>query len=375
MAAANFKPFKIHAYEVVPQRLQAAESKPRGGAFTANAKFKAVLDSYLEKSKLAKQPEVGFNFIDKTKNGKKAHSVRNWIMDYCFEGSSKSKKASLELAKRLGRSMDKRSPFTLLMLIAYKDKNTANLRRLVMWAFPKDEPFKFSAGQGTAQIEIPTDTFSRSSSIKKGAMFEGVNSDASFLQGYVMDRQAQNSSNEAAAYWVNEFLDSQFSLNGINGTRLLAKTLRATYNNLTDQAGKNEVSDSITAAFTSRTKKRSLKSHSDLYFSKEIQKVFRAQSPPESFDTKFDFIKSEFEEKVQLRVFRLNDEVVVSAPFSAIDTNNGSVKTTTSKKKKTIRVTGTIVEETVKPGKKKKAKKKAKAKKKKASSVKKKASA
>ena len=87
----------------------------------------------------------------------------------------------------------------------------------------------------------------------------------------------------------------------------------------------------------------------------------------------FDFIKSEFEEKVQLRVFRLNDEVVVSAPFSTIDTKGGSVRTSRTSKAKTIRVSGTIVEETVKPGRRKKVRKKASVKKTK--SVKKKASA
>ena len=355
MPNQNLRPFKIHAYEVVPQRLQTVKAKPRGGAFKADNDFKQVLANYLEKSKLENQPEVGFRFEDKTKNGVKAHKVRGRIMDYCFGQSATSKKASLELAKQLSHSMDKRSPCTLLMLIAYKGEDNDKFRRLVMWAFPKDEPFQFSAGKSTAEIEIPEDIFSRSSSIKKGALFEGINSDAAFLQGYVIDRQAQNTTNEAAAYWVNKFLNSQFSLTGIAGTRLLAKTLRSTYDNLTDQAGKNEVSDSITAAFTSKTEKRSLQSYAEEFFSPKTATAFLAEAPQESLGTMFDFIKSEFEEKVQLRVFRLNDEVVVSAPFSTIDTKGGSVKISTTKKAKTIRVSGTIVEETVKPGRRKKA--------------------
>lgn len=369
MAKQKMLPFKIHAYEVVPQRLQETAADPRGGAFAAEAAFKAELAKYLEKSKLPSRPEIAFRFADKTKAGIKAHAVRKNIISYCFGQPSTAKKASLDLARRLGRSMDDRSQYTLLMFVAYKGEEDDSFRRLVMWAFPKDEPFQFMAKNGTSKIEIPKNIFSRSSSFKKGSLYEGRDNDSSFLSGLVIDRQAENSWGTAAAYWVSDFLDSQFTLNGVAGTRLLARNLKETHEDLTEQADRNQITDSIRAAFTSTKRRWSLKTYADEYLTDRAKKTFLEKAPTETVNLKFDFDKSEFEEKVQLRVFRLDSDVVVSAPFSTI---NNSVKLT-GKDKDQIRVTGTIVEEKVKPGrmKKKKAAKKKAAKK----TVKKKASA
>ena len=346
------EPFQIHAYEVIPQRLQKNKSDPRGGPFKAGANIKKVLAKYLKSSRLEKRPEVGFKIAGASVQGLKAHEVRGNILNYCFGQSSTANKAALGLAKKLSMSMDDRTPYSLLLLIAYKDQSKPNVRRLVLWAFPKDQAFQFSASKGTAEIKIPKDIFSRNSVIKKGALFEGIKSDASFLHGYVIDQQAQNTTSEAAAYWVNKFLDCEFSLTGIAGTRLLAKTLRATYEGLMVQSDKNQITDSISAAFISRKPKRSLQSYADEYLTGDAKKKFIELSPRESIDTKFDFVKSEFEEKVMLRVFRLEDEVVVSAPFSTIDTDDGSVTTSFRRDQKTLRVSGKVVEETVKPGRK-----------------------
>lgn len=346
-------PFRIHAYEVIPQRLQKTRVDPRGGSFRASKSIKNVLAKYLKTSKLERQPEVGFT-IDDPNVSVKAHSVRSAILKYCYGSSSTANRTALELAKKLSYAMDDRSPYTLLLLIAYKVETDPAQRRLVLWAFPKDQAFQFSAGDSTAEIKIPKDVFSRSSVIKKGALFEGINSDSSFLQGYVIDQQAQNSTSEAAAYWVKKFLDCEFSLTGIAGTRLLAKTLRAAYDNLTVQSDKNQITDSITASFASNKRKRSLRSYADEYLTGDAKKKFIELSPQESLTSKFEFVKAEFEEKVRLRVFRLEDEVVVSAPFSTINTDDGLVTTSTRSDQKTIRVSGKIIEETVRPSRRSK---------------------
>lgn len=346
--------FKIHAYEVIPQRLQTTAVDPRGGAFSADAEFKNELKKYLKNSKLANRPEIAFRIASKTPAGINAHAVRKSIIDYLFAAPATSKKASLELAMRLSKAMDDRSPYTLLMLAAYKGEKDDSYRRLVLWAFPKDEPFKFSASKtGTAKIEIPENIFSRSSSFKKGSLYEGFQTNDAFLQGFVIDRQAETSWGTAADYWVSQFLDSQFTLTGSAGTRLLARTLKITHNDLSEQADRNQITDSIQAAFTSNRRRWSLQQYAKEYLTGIAETTFLANAPAETVRTKFDFNKQEFEEKVQLRVFRLSDDVVVAAPFSTIDK---SVKLV-GKDASQIRVTGTIVEETVKPGRKKNAKK------------------
>ena len=108
-------PFRIHAYEVIPQRLQKTRVDPRGGSFRASKSIKNVLAKYLKTSKLERQPEVGFT-IDDPNVSVKAHSVRSAILKYCYGSSSTANRTALELAKKLSYAMDDRSPYTLLLL-------------------------------------------------------------------------------------------------------------------------------------------------------------------------------------------------------------------------------------------------------------------
>ena len=138
-------------------------------------------------------------------------------------------------------------------------------------------------------------------------------------------------------------------LTGLAGTRLLARILKVTYDDLTETTERNQITDSIRSAFGSNKRRFSMHQYANEYLTGNAKTTFCDKAPSETFKTKFDFDKREFEEKVQLRVFRLDDDVVISAPFSSI---NNSVKLV-GRDSKEIRVTGTIVEETVKPGRKK----------------------
>ena len=152
---------RIHAYEVTPQRLAKSVTHPRGGAFSADVDFKKSLDQFFSKSRLQTQPTVDFRVKKGSSTAKGSHDVRALVIEYCFGAPPSAKTAAVALATRLGKAMDARSPFTLMLLAAYKDGAT---RRLVIWAFPKDEPFHFSARGDRARIKILKDAFSRSSS-------------------------------------------------------------------------------------------------------------------------------------------------------------------------------------------------------------------
>jgi len=310
------KLFRIHAYEVSPQRLSEIAIPPRGGAFSADAAFIKSLDDFLKKSKLETQPTVDFRFKPNTGNDPNpVNEVRSLIIAYTFGAESAAKSAAVNLAKKLGNAMDDRSPFTLLLLSAYKN---GSAHRLVIWAFPKDEPFHFSARGNRARIRILKDAFSRSSSFKKAALFEGINGPTQFLSGRVIDKQSQNGFGTAADYWVDSFLDSRFSLTGKAGTQLLAKCLRDAYDTLDRQADRDQISNAIVGAHASRRRQWSLQGFANEYLEGTAKSVFLDNSPPESRGSTFEFHKDEFEHKLNFHIYRLEDDVVVSAPFGTI---------------------------------------------------------
>ncbi len=308
--------FRIHAYEVTPQRLADADTPPRGGAFSANADFVQSLEDYLTKSKLQSQATVDLRrHRPDGGNGDPTHELRGHILNYCFGLSPTSKSSAIAMARRLGKAMDDRSDFTLLMLAAYRDGDD---RRLVMWAFPKDEPFHFSVSGERARIKILKDAFSRSSSFKKAALFQGRNVDGAFWSGHVIDKQAENGFGTAADYWINRFLDSQPSLSGKAGTRLLARCLRQTHDSLAAQADKDQISGSIVAVRASQKRRWSISRFANEYLTGNVKDVFLANTPAESRSATFSFDKDEFDQKINFRVFRLQDNVMVSAPFGSI---------------------------------------------------------
>jgi hypothetical protein len=308
--------FRLHAYEVSPQRLSTTPIPPRGGAFSGDALFKKSLEDFVKKSKLASQPTVDFRVKPGTgSNPKPVHELRSLIIDYAFGTAARAKSTAVSLATRFGKSMDGRSPFTLLLLSAYRRDSS---RRLIIWAFPKDEPFHFTARGDRAQIKILKDAFSRSSSFKKAALFEGTNHPSQFLCGHVIDRQSQNGHGTAADYWINTFLDSRSSLTGKAGTQLLAKCLRDAYNTIREQSDRDQIAQAIVGAHASRRRKWSLQGFAKEYLEGNASTAFLSGASPESRNATFDFNKHDFEQKLNFHIYRLEDDVVVSAPFGAI---------------------------------------------------------
>ncbi|HEV3298617.1 MAG TPA: hypothetical protein VG055_03210 [Planctomycetaceae bacterium] len=305
---------RLHAYEVSPQRLSQNPTSPRGGAVTLDAAFTSALDDFLADSRLLAQPLVAFRGRSSAETSQ-SPSARDLILAYAFGNSRSAKSSALALATRLSLAMDDRSPFTLMLLAAYRNANT---RRTVIWAFPKEEPFHFATSGTHARIKILNDAFSKTSSFRKGAAFEGINSPHSFLNGHIIDRQAEHGYGTAADYWVSNFLESRPSLTGTAGTKLLAKCLRATYDALDAPEDRDQISNAIVAAHASRRPTWSLQRFANEYLSGAAKDMFIAKSPPESRASTFRLQKDEFEKKLNFRVFRLADDVMVSAPFGRI---------------------------------------------------------
>jgi hypothetical protein len=112
--------------------------------------------------------------------------------------------------------------------------------------------------------------------------------------------------------------DAYFVLTGKAGTRLLAKCLRETHGATSTQEDRDQISNAIVAMHASQRRNWSLRSFTNEYLSGTAKQLFISRSPPESRTTTFRVQKDEFEQKLNFRVFRLEDNVMVSAPFGAI---------------------------------------------------------
>lgn len=335
--------FRIYAYAVTPQRKAEVKQAPSGGAFPVNDDIRKALDALLVTSKLASQAEVHFRFDGDNNFQQRQHAVRDLVMDFAFQAPAKAKAAAQALSTKLSDAMDERSPPTTLFILAVG--RSGALRRMTMWAFPHDEAFQFRSSNNRPRIRLLDDIFSRSSRLRKAVLFQGRNRNSDFLTGRILDQQAMGGFGKAADYWISNFLDCRLGLEGEAGTRLLAKHLREAYESLDSQPDREQLFNAMTAVRTSTKTTWSAKQFAAQYLQGEAKRVFLQSVPADLRNLSFKFQRDVFEDKLNFRVFRLKDDVYVSAPFGTI--GDGKTVRIIDGQQRKLRCEGPIAEEKV----------------------------
>jgi hypothetical protein len=330
---------RIHAYQLSPRRTATAVIPVVGGHFPVTKAIRDSLADLFVKSGLAKQAQVDFRVPD---GGTIAsHAVRKLLLDFSFGGGTSASTASLKLSERLADSMDNRSPAALLVLTCLED---GNKRRTILWAFPQESGFQFRSNSSGSNIRVLKDIFSHSSRLRKAALFEGPNTTAGFLSGRIIDLQAYGSTGTGADYWIDQFLDCEFSLSGVAGTRRLANYLRAAHEALRVQDDKEQVFAAIMAIRTSPTTNWSYNRVAKQFLKEPARSEFLGGVPTREANLVFKFDRDEFEKRLNFRVFETQRGIYVSAPFGTI--GSAEVQLTAAPKPR-IRVDDVVVDEKV----------------------------
>jgi hypothetical protein len=174
-------------------------------------------------------------------------------------------------------------------------------------------------------------------------LFEGRNSTSGFLTGRIIDLQAYGSTGTGADYWVDQFLDCQFSLSGVAGTRRLASYLRAAHDSLSAQDDKDQVFATILAIRSSPTTNWSYKRVAKQFLKEPARSEFLGRVPTREADLIFTFDRDEFESRLNFRVFQTQRGVYISAPFGTI----GTAVQLTAAPQRRITVDDVVVDEKV----------------------------
>jgi len=335
--------FRLYAFEVTPQRKITPDERvaPTGGAFPVKAEIQEVLDNLLISSKLPTQATVDFRVDGSTNLQQRKNVVRNLVMDFAFGSTAKAKAAAQALAEKLGEAMDDRSPPTLLMLTASRNGTD---RRATLWAFPQDEAFQFRPSRSGASIKVLTDIFSRSSRLRKAALFDGKERQTDFWNGHILDLQSTGGFGKAADYWITSFLECRFGMEGEAGTKLLAKHLQGTYESVSG-SGREQLYGAMVAIRTSPKQTWSMVQFAKNYLQGDVKDRFLQSVPPEQRNLSFKFQREVFEAKLNFRVFQLENNIYVSAPFDTVG-DNKAVRILDGQQRK-LRCEGVVVNEQV----------------------------
>ncbi|MEN6407181.1 MAG: nucleoid-associated protein [Thermoguttaceae bacterium] len=335
--------FRLYAFEVTPQRKIASDERasPAGGAFPVNTEIQEILDNLLVSSKLPTQATVDFRADGSANLQQRRNIVRELVMDFAFGTPPKAKAATQALAQRLGGVMDDRSPPTLLMLTASRNGSD---RRATLWAFPQDEGFQFRPSRSGARIKVLKDIFSRSSRLRKAALFEGKKRRMDFWSGRILDLQSTGGFGKAADYWITSFLECRFGMEGEAGTKLLAKYLQSTYESVSG-TDREQLYSAMVAIRTSPKQTWSMAQFARQYLQDDVKERFVQSVSPEQLNLSFKFQRDVFEAKLNFRVFQLENNIYVSAPFDTVG-DNKAVRILDGQQRK-LRCEGVVVNEQV----------------------------
>jgi len=312
MAQEPLELFRLHAYSVLPQRTRGDKSPPVGGAIRITPNLRRVMSANTKDAQFDSQPLVDFE-VDQTT---RTNSTRDAVMAFAFGEGATARAAALRLADHLSDSMDQRSTPCLLVPAALREDSFC---RVILWIFPREEAFQLRNEATGPTIDILTDVFSQKSRHRKAAFFEGKNIRTGFLQGRVLDHQANAVSRDFAEFWVGRFLKCVLSMKDETGTRLLAKTIRLAYDGLVDVEAREQLHAGVMAIRHAPQKRVSLATFADRYLDGEARSVFLARITNEhAKNSPFDFQLSVFDATLQFRVFQLDSGVVVSSPLSQI---------------------------------------------------------
>jgi hypothetical protein len=309
--------FRLYGFAIQPQRLIDEDLfvDPEGGQLTVRASLRNALNGSLKVAEdSGRLTQVTLN-VDLSPGGGRTNPLRTATMNLAFGSGAKSKAAALALAVQLSRAMDERSPECLFLVAAYRESGNEE-RRVALWIFPQDEAFRFSPGEN--DIELLTDIFSRTSALRKMALFSGKELDTHFLTGEVLDYQTGRA-DDVANFWIQRFLESRLAITPAAGTKVLADALKRAASADLNAEENQQVHTAALAIHTMPQTHWSLEQIANEFLSGKARDVFLSTAENDATRTSvFELDRAALQRGLNYRNFRLPDNVWVSAPIDQV---------------------------------------------------------
>lgn len=297
---------RVHAYKVNPQMIREDEYVPEGGEISISNELEILLEDSIKTARFNTRIEVNFIFPD---GQIRTNPCRELMMNYCFKDKANAKMASEQLAKKLSKAMNRIKQDCLFIIAAKQD---GNKKQITFWSFPADTTFKFNSTPEKINIEVLRDVFSKSSELRKAAMFEGEDLRTEFLSGRILDFQGP----VVAKFWYEDFLDCKFAMGSGRGTRCLANSLRETFDKSDTFADREIITSAMLGIRVHHRSEISYGDFADVYLSGKSKDIYKEIIEREHLiNSRFIFDIEEFDKAAKFKVFTLDTGAIVYIPF------------------------------------------------------------
>jgi hypothetical protein len=312
--------FRLCGYLVEPQRTTADEDfvAPVGGPIDVSAELRTALEAALTAARGGQQSTRISLRVD-PRPEVRTSAIRDAVMRLGFvTRSAQAESTAAELAVRLSQAMDNRSPACLFLAAGYRDTAAALTRDVALWIFPRDDAFRFRAQARKHAIDLLNDAFSRTSRLRKLALFRGRNLRTDFLEADVLDFQAGGIGG-VAEFWIERFLEAGLTITPDAGTRMLADAFRQAAQADLSYDQREQLQATLMAVRNMPARRLSLQQVADEFLDPPLAEPFLAAAPnPDAARSLFRLNRDLFDRTVNYRVFRLDTGVWVSAPLEEV---------------------------------------------------------
>lgn len=321
---------KIFAYLVHPGKKKTNVINTSANEISQKGSLHDMLNDIFSAKPDSRDFEVTFNH---TIEGKKQNDCRDLMCQ--FQANPTIENGEL-IANRLQRCTDDRSGVGLLFLIIgqYELKH-----RLVVSRFPTDKAILAEVAEEKLEVEFLEQVFIKKFSAYKALLIEHSNPSAGFWSGIATDRQAGGYGENISDYWINGFLNADFSETPSQGTKRLVMALRDVAKKNPNLEVKTEIASAITsAARIFKDKVISIDSFCEHFrFSESTKGSLKSHLSKASLYTKtFKFDNNEFKKRAPYRTLEIDNGAILTAPsdnfeevFSQSQINDEKVEYTT----------------------------------------------
>lgn len=251
----------------------------------------------------------------KAPDGSKSNPVMSEIISYTRKATLSGGK---KLAARLHEVTTHRSGQGLLFMMRGIDTADGK-RRIVLSRFRADTGIQADLTKGKLDIQFIDTLFMKNEKNYKAVVYEGV-SDSSFWEGLAIDKQGNDSFMDMSNYWINEFLQSDFSLTPARGTVNLADAIRKVINGSDNLAMKHELTSAVALSESINGQTGNVeKLLTKLNVKEEYQKLIVEELGPIVASERFKFDSSAMLKFLSYKVIELDSGVFISAPTEEFD--------------------------------------------------------
>ena len=295
---------RLYAFRIDPKVACSGD-----GEMTVDIKLRRSLETAYTAAKLDSAMPIQL-VVDTTS---RTSATRDSLLSLAFDKKSSASTTATALATRLAMAMDQRSK-SCLLVVTVRGEASASDRQIVLWTFPQDEVFRF----GSSNLDVLSDVFSRTSFLRKAAVFVGKQTRTGFLKGRVLDFQMKESNKVAADYWMGLFLEAQPEMSSAEGSRILGGVLRSAYDSAGDDAVRDQLVAVIEAIRLGPQVKWSIDQVIDNLGDVAAEAVRRAAPNPATRSGLFDVDRDNFMDRLRFRAFDLEGGIRVIAPVEAV---------------------------------------------------------